>query len=215
MVVVWLRLTCLIPKGVKMTSDMSSRDVFFKQYHDKQNEAVNVTRTAAFEEVCVKKLLVKSGVTMQLAKWKGQQKRNEFSSRLTLNWMMDKWPRFPMHIAVGVGQYPGRLPYAALLGGKISKLTVFKDYNTTAENHDVDPVEDRFAMIFKCQRAKHATIQVLHNQPVQSDVADFDSPDIEGKHCRRFMFCFRGVYYVIEGIDSFVATIGTDWASDD
>lgn len=191
----------------------SDIDGFFKRYRADKELQIDGVRVAAFEEVCVKKLLVKSGVQLRLAAWKGEQKKLRNSSRLTTQWLMDTWPRFPLHITVAAHQYPGKLPYAALLGGRISKLTVFKDYQTQAANHGVDPVHSRFGMVFKCHRAKHATIQVLHNQPMQSDVVDFDgTPEhAEGTHCRRFMFWYRGINYVIEGIDSFVATIGKDW----
>jgi hypothetical protein len=109
--------------------------------------------------------------------------------------------------------YPGKLPYSTLLGGKLSKLVVFKDYMTLVSEYDRNTTTDRFGMMFRCQRAKTATLQVLHNQPTQSTVVDFDAmtADTEGAHCRRFMFWYRGVSYVIEGIDSFIGTIGTGW----
>lgn len=192
-------------------------DSFFKRYKEHREGDVEANRVAAFEEVCVKKLLTKSGVTLRLAAWKGQQKREQISSRLTLQWLTEHWHRFPLSMAISSFQYPGKLPYAALLGGKISKLAVFRDYQTVAGHHGLDPTRTRFGMMFKCQRAKHATIQILHNQPNQSTVIDFDGTpeNAEGTHCRRFMFWYRGINYVIEGIDSFVTTIGTDWTSDE
>lgn len=192
-------------------------DAFFKRRMEQTASDIEANRIAAFEEVCVKKLLAKSGVQLRIGPWKAAQKKTQTSSRLTVQWLQEHWDRFPMQLAVGAFKYPGKLPYAALLGGKISKLAVFRDYQTLAGQFGLTPSRHRFGMIFKCQRAKHASIQVLHNQPSQSMVVDFDGTpeNAEGTHCRRFMFWYRGTNYVIEGIDSFVATIGTDWVGED
>lgn len=192
-------------------------DAFFKRRMEQTESDIAANRIASFEEVCVKKLLLKAGVALRIGAWKAQQKKTQTSSRLTVQWLLEHWDRFPMQLAVGAFQYPGKLPYAALLGGKISKLAVFRDYQKLAGEFGLSPARHRFGMMFKCQRAKHASIQVLHNQPSQSTVVDFDGTpeNAEGTHCRRFMFWYRGTHYVIEGIDSFVATIGTDWVGED
>lgn len=192
-------------------------DAFFKRRMEQTESDIAANRIASFEEVCVKKLLAKAGVPLRIGPWKAEQKKTQTSSRLTVQWLLEHWDRFPMQLAVGAFKYPGKLPYAALLGGKISKLAVFRDYQALAGQFGLSPARHRFGMMFKCQRAKHASIQVLHNQPSQSTVVDFDGTpeNAEGTHCRRFMFWYRGTNYVIEGIDSFVATIGTDWTDAD
>jgi hypothetical protein len=192
---------------------MADVDDFFSGF---RSDTVNPLRVAAFEEACVKKLLTKFGVKLNLAAWKRAIREEYGHTALTLPWFMQYWPQFPMQLVVSKYQYPGKLPYAALLGGKLSKLTVLNDYTQLAAHYEAHPERERFGMLFKCQRAKYATLQVLHNQPTQSTVVDFDavSDTYEGTHCRRFMFWYKRVHYVIEGIDSFVGTVGTDWVTD-
>lgn len=174
-------------------------------------------RVFKFEETCVKKLLTKAGVTLRLPQWRREVADRDNSTRLHLDWMLERWPQFPIRLVTSKYQYPGKLSYARLLGGQLSKLKVLSDYLELAAHHEVNLKKFRFGLIFKCQRARSATIQVLHNQPSQSTiVTDFDVAEKEdGAHCRRFMFWYRRQHYVLEGIDSFMGTIGKDWATDD
>jgi len=195
---------------------MSNVDAFFKRYGD-NNPEIEAARYENFEESCIKKILQKAGVPNNLRLWKAEQFEAHSHRKLDMDWFDERWPNFPMQLVIGHYQYPGKLPYASLLGGKLSKLRVFQDYLQMVEDHAVSLAHVRFGMMFKCQRARTATLQVLHNQPTQSTVMDFDgTPDkAEGTHCRRFMFWYRGVHYVIEGIDSFMSTVGKDWATHD
>lgn len=195
---------------------MSDADMFFKQFGDTRLET-EVTRFEQFQESCIKKILQKAGVPNNLRVWKAEQFDIYGKRKLNMEWFEERWTAFPMHLVIGQYQYPGKLSYASLLGGRLSKLRVFQDYLTLVADKGVDLKTERFGMMFKCQRARTATLQVLHNQPTQSTVMDFDgTPEkAEGTHCRRFMFWYRGINYVIEGIDSFMSTVGKDWAADD
>jgi hypothetical protein len=195
---------------------MSNVDGFFKRY-DENNRFTDVMRFEQFQESCIKKLLHKAGVPNNLRLWKQEQFEARGHRKLTMDWFEERWPGFPMQLLIAQYQYPGKLTYASLLGGRLSKLRVFQDYLTLVEDHNISVKTDRCGMLFKCQRARTATLQVLHNQPTQSNVVDFDgTPEkAEGTHCRRFMFWYRGINYVIEGIDSFMSTVGKEWATDD
>jgi len=191
-----------------------SHKLFKKLKQDAEDNSSN-RDTGKFEEAVVAKLLQLSSSQLQLPALKRHQQNLTGSPRVAFAEFATVFPSYPVRLAASTNRYSGKLPYASLLGGKLSKLKLIDEYAKVASEHEINVKAVRFGLVFRCSWAKQASIQVMHNQVSQTGMPDFDTEpeEVQETLCRRFMFWFRGTYYVLEGLRSFTHTVGTDWAS--
>lgn len=176
---------------------------------------------ANFEASVIKKLLryAKIEVNVRAAKqasWVGNQATN-----ISFTWFNENYPRFPMLLGTTKLKNTSgtHIPWTALFGAQFMKLPWIEAYRTLCNQLGADPRKERIGLCFNVPHAPGASVMVLHNQPVQAENANVVDPERRAETQTRVIRPFGGsageprIVYILESIDSFLTTVGTDWAS--
>lgn len=190
-----------------------SNDMFRKM----QEVAANGDREEkqlSFQERIVKQLLRRANITLQVRIAKAQAAEQRGSEDLGFKWFNDQYPRFPLRLMSQKLKYTHLVTIGQLYGqGQFKKLPWWQEYVDQAGLYGVDLTRERAALVFNLPYAKDAFLMVLHNQPIQ-DAVIIDAERRRDEPWPRTTFPMgnTGVVAVLEAFDSFLQTVGTEWA---
>ena len=169
----------------------------------------------AFQERIVKQLLKRANVQIPV----GATKRDAFaqsgSNVLGFEWLADNFPRFPLRMLAQKMKYTQKATLGDIYGkGRFKKLPWWREYEEQDAIYNVDLKLDRAALVFNLPYAKDAFLMVLHNQPSQAySVRDAESRQDDPWPRTTFPIGNTGVVAVLEAFDSFLQTVGSEWAA--
>lgn len=168
----------------------------------------------SFQERIVKQLLRRANITLQVRIAKAQAAEQRGSEDLGFEWFNDQYPRFPLRLMSQKLKYTHLVTIGQLYGqGQFKKLPWWQEYVDQAGLCGVDLTRERAALVFNLPYAKDAFLMVLHNQPIQ-DAVIIDAERRRDEPWPRTTFPMgnTGVVAVLEAFDSFLQTVGTEWA---
>lgn len=185
-------------------------------FNDMRNasQSGRVEQQLSFQERIVKQLLRRAGVVLPVAASKRDAMETHGSDNLDFQWFADTYPKFPVRMLSQKMRYTQTATISCIYGkGLFQRLPWFKEYQAQAELYDIRLREERAAFVFNLPYAKDAYLMVLHNQPVQSQIIrDAELRQDEPWPRTTFPMKQHGIVCVLEAFDSFLQTVGTDWA---
>lgn len=191
-----------------MSSDM------FRQMQEVAASGDREEKQMSFQERIVKQLLRRANITLQVRIAKAQAAEQRGSEDLGFEWFNDQYPRFPLRLMSQKLKYTHLVTIGQLYGqGQFKKLPWWQEYIDQAGIYGVDLARDRAALVFNLPYAKDAFLMVLHNQPIQDNIIiDAERRRDEPWPRTTFPMGNTGVVAVLEAFDSFLQTVGTEWA---
>lgn len=191
-----------------MSSDM------FRKMQEVAASGDREEKQLSFQERIVKQLLRRANITLQVRIAKAQAAEQRGSEDLGFEWFNDQYPRFPLRLMSQKLKYTHLVTIGQLYGqGQFKKLPWWQEYVDQAGLYGVDLTRERAALVFNLPYAKDAFLMVLHNQPIQ-DAVIIDAERRRDEPWPRTTFPMgnTGVVAVLEAFDSFLQTVGTEWA---
>ena len=191
-----------------MSSDM------FRQMQQVAASGEREEKQMSFQERIVKQLLRRANITLQVRIAKAQAAEQRGSEDLGFEWFNDQYPRFPLRMMSQKLKYTHLVTIGQLYGqGQFKKLPWWQEYIDQAGIYGVDLARERAALVFNLPYAKDAFLMVLHNQPIQNEIIiDAERRRDEPWPRTTFPIGSTGVVAVLEAFDSFLQTVGTEWA---
>lgn len=189
-------------------------DDMFKRMQDVAASGDREEKQISFQERIVKQLLRRANITLQVRIAKAQAAEQRGSEDLGFEWFNDEYPRFPLRLMSQKLKYTHLVTIGQLYGqGQFKKLPWWQEYIDQAGIYGVDLTRERAALVFNLPYAKDAFLMVLHNQPIQ-DAVIIDAERRRDEPWPRTTFPMgnTGVVAVLEAFDSFLQTVGTEWA---
>lgn len=186
----------------------------FNQMREAEQAGAREDQQLAFQERIVKQLLRRANVEVMVGALKKEAWELRGSNVLGFDWLAETYPRFPLRLMSQKLRYTQTTTIGDLYGkGRFRKLPWWKEYEAQAGLYNVDLARDRAALVFNLPYAKDAFLMVLHNQPVQDHVIrDAERRQDEPWPRTTFPIGNTGLVAVLESFDSFLQTVGTDWA---
>ncbi|HUS85381.1 MAG TPA: hypothetical protein VMX56_09560 [Anaerolineales bacterium] len=195
---------------------MGVQDDFFASMHDAlEGEARREKRQETFEDSTVKRLLRYAGVSGSWG-WAYASVREEFNIHaLTFQWLNYQYPAFPVQLASHKAPGFHEIKLSQVFGKNFMKLAFVKSFMDVATQMGWNVSTERVGLVFYTPRADKAGVMVLHNQPMQvQNVMDDPEQRIEPETRILRPFGNPRIVYVIESFNSFMATVGTEWADE-
>lgn len=191
-----------------MSSDM------FRRMQEVAASGDREEKQMSFQERIVKQLLRRANIALQVRIAKAQAAEQRGSEDLGFEWFNDQYPRFPLRLMSQKLKYTHLVTIGQLYGqGQFKKLPWWQEYIDQAGIYGVDLTRDRAALVFNLPYAKDAFLMVLHNQPIQDNIIiDAERRRDEPWPRTTFPMGNTGVVAVLEAFDSFLQTVGTEWA---
>jgi hypothetical protein len=178
------------------------------------------SQQAQFEARVIKQLLRYARIELNVRAAKQQSWEATQAVNINFAWFHERYPRFPIYLgSAKLKNTAGtHIPWTALFGAGFMKLPWMADYEKLCATMNWDVHKDRVALCFNVPHAPGASIMVLHNQPIQVDNSQMVLPDQERRtetETRILRPLGRDrIVYVLESLNSFLTTVGTDWAHD-
>ena len=203
----------------KATTPKSDRGFTVSDVFDSMREADDAgsreSQQVAFQERIVKQLLRRANIQLQVAATKREAFDQRGSDKLDFRWFNENYPRFPLHLLAQKMRYTHTATLGELYGqGQFKRLPWWKEYESQVALYDINLQNERAALIFNLPLAKDAFLMVLHNQPIQCEMIE-DAERRKDQPWPRTTFPMgkSGVVAVLEAFDSFLQTVGTEWAA--
>ena len=176
-------------------------------------DGANADRQFAFQEKIVKSLLTRAGITIPVAAAKREAAEAHGRDTLDFDWLEATYPTFPVRMLSAKLRYTETATISSLYGkGNFKKLPWYREYISQVDLHNIDLKSQRAAFVFNLPYAQDAYLMVLHNQPVQAQIIrDAELRQDEPWPRTTFPMKSHGVVCVLEALDSFMQTVGTDW----
>lgn len=167
------------------------------------------TRRRALEERVIKRIWDFAGVRPNLQEALEECRLETGHSDLSFEWFNQK-SNFPVQLGAS------RIPWVhetqvGDLFGPFTKLPFVKEYVKYVEQAGIDDTREQVGLVFPWPHIpKGGSAMVLHNYPVDSSR---DDPDVRIERGARIVRPFGNplVIYVIESLNDFLLTVGTDW----
>lgn len=167
-------------------------------------------RILALEERVIKRIWDFAGVRPKsLAAASQECKLETGTPTLNFGWFHEHYP-FPVQMGAAKIDWMQNIQVGDLFG-PFTKLKPFKEYEKFLYEVDIDPAEERAALVFPWAHIpKGGSAMVLHNYPVDSS----QDPDLRVERGTRIVRPLGNplVVYVIESLNDFLSNVGTDWA---
>lgn len=186
----------------------------FKQMREIEQAGARQEQQLAFQERIVKQLLRCANVNVAVGAMKKEALELRGSNVLDFDWLFENYPRFPLRMMSQKMRYTQTATIGDIYGkGQFRKLPWWREYEEQSAIYNVDLARDRAALVFNLPYAKDAFLMVLHNQPIQDHVfRDAERRQDEPWPRTTFPIGKTGLVAVLESLDSFIQTVGTDWA---
>lgn len=187
----------------------------FDRMRELSEAETHVNKQTAFQERIVKQLLKYANVTLSVAAVKREAEELRSSNALDFSWFADHYPKFPVRLLAQKLKYT----HTATLGNIYAKraftaLPWYVEFVEQVDVYNIDLQRDRAGFVFNLPYATGAFLMVLHNQPVQENlIRDAEFRQDEPWPRTTFPMPRYGVVLVLEAFDSFMQTVGTEWAS--
>jgi hypothetical protein len=181
-------------------------------------EALEEQRQAGFEERCIKQILRYANVPLRIGQAKAMAREDGNHDSLNFRWFAQAFPSFPVTMgAEKLRRTSGtQIGWTQLFGNGFMKLPFMQEYMKLVNTLAVDVHSERVALVFNAPHADKATTMVLHNQPIQANNVSVVDPERREETETRIIRPYGNprVTYVLESFNSFMQTVGTDWAAD-
>lgn len=189
-------------------------DDVFSRMRDVEAQGAQEEKQLNFQERIVKQLLRRANIQLQVRIAKAQAAEQRGSEDLGFEWFNDQYPMFPLRMMSQKLRYTHTATIGELYGrGAFKKLPWWREYLDQAGLFGVDLAKERAALVFNLPYAKDAFLMVLHNQPTQDAlICDAERRQDEPWPRTTFPIGNTGVVAVLEAFDSFMQTVGTEWA---
>ena len=187
-------------------------DVFQQMQAVAQNED-REQQQLSFQERIVKQLLRRANIQLPVAVSKREAMQKYGQSDLDFAWFYSEFPAFPLRLFSQKLKYT-QTSLADIYGkNRFKHLCWWKEYEAQVALYDVNLATDRAALCFNLPYAKEAFLMVLHNQPVQNQIIqDAEHRQDEPWPRTTFPMGKSGIVAVLESFESFMQTVGTEWA---
>ncbi len=186
----------------------------FKQMQDAAREADRQDQQFGWQERIVKQLMRRANIAAPIGALKREALEQRNSDDLGFAWFNEQFPRFPLILLAQKMKYTQTAMIGDLYGkGRFKKLPWWKEYEEQTAANDINLQTTRAALLFNLPYARDAFLMVLHNQPTQEQVIrDAEVRQDEPWPRTTFPIGNTGVVAVLEAFDSFMQTVGTEWA---
>ncbi len=186
----------------------------FEEMRSAAKDQVREQQQIGFQERIVKQLLRKAGVEINVAALKREAGEQRNTSDLSFDWFNENFPRFPLRLLSQKLKYTQLASIGQLYGkNEFKKLPWWQEYLQQTGLYGLDLTRQRAALLFNLPFAKDAYLMVVHNQPVQEQVIrDAELRQDEPWPRTTFPIGKTGLVAVLEAFDSFIQTVGSDWA---
>lgn len=193
---------------------MSGADNIFGAMHDQARQITEENRQHGFEEWVTKTLLRYAKVPLQVGRAVREAQNKYGSAVLDLRWFRDNYPGFPVELATSKLRNIAQIRANQLFGAGFAKLSFFEEYQKCVGTYGWDLLNDRCALVFMWPHADRSATMVLHNQPIQATIVEDPEQRTDPETRILRPYGRPQVVYVIESFNSFMATVGTNWAAD-
>lgn len=170
----------------------------------------------SFEETVIKKMLSNAGVAYRLSASRADASAmNGGQHRLTFDWFMRTYSRFPVHLGAARLTMTHRVTCGELFGSHFMKLPFVKEYQKFGEQLGLDPRNDRFGLIFNWAGIDAGgNAMVVHNYPLNSHLTP--DPDSRVERGTKIVRPFGNpvVVYVVESLSDLLISTGNGWATE-
>jgi len=195
---------------------MAGADDIFGAFQDPSlaREAQEDARQLSFEERVVKGILRYANVPLRVGKAKSMAKEHRGSTSLGFQWFSEQFPEYPINLSSAKLRHTGEIKMNQLFGRGFMRLSFVKEFMGIIDSEDWNPHTERCAMVWNLPHAHQASTMVLHNQPVQANITTDAERRAEPETRILRPFGHPRVTYVVESLNSFMDTVGTEWAAD-
>jgi hypothetical protein len=157
-------------------------------------------RRRDFEQQVVCKILRADGVISQIRQFKEEQLRSSGSSQLTLAWLRERYPAFPLRLRV-IQLDDDELVWLDFFN-RFTGTAFFKAYHQWCISEGIDDQEETVGLVFNMDGITF----VLHNcraaieQPARRVIRSLGSPPVT---------------FAFEEFTSLLTSIGNDWTAEE
>ncbi len=186
----------------------------FKQMQAAANDTARAEQQLAFQERIVKQLMRRAAIPAAVGALKHEAMDRRGSADLSFDWFNERFPTFPLRLLSQKMKYTQTTTLGDIYGkGRFRKLPWWQEYESQTCLYNVNLATQRAAFFFNLPFAKDAFLMVLHNQPTQEQVIrDAEVRQDEPWPRTTFPIGKTGVVAVLEAFDSFMQTVGIEWA---
>lgn len=180
---------------------------WLSQKHAVEREAIELERIAAFEDTVVRRIMVNVGVSA--SRLRALIDPNEYD-RPSFKWLREQ-TLFPVFLGSSKIPWMKSIQIGELFGSNFVKTRFFAAYTQFVHEESFDDRKDRCGLVFNWPGiSQGGAAMVLHNYPVDSCKYD---PDLRVERGTRIVRPFGNplVVYVIESLNDFIQSVGTDW----
>jgi len=195
---------------------MAGADDIFSAMRDPTlgREAQQRAQQEGFEETLVKKLLRYAGVELRVGLAKKMAWEDRKTNKLDFAWFTEQYPHFPIVLGAAKLKFTSghHIGWTELMGKGFLRQPWIKEYEHLLATLECNPLVDRVALAFNAPHADQSYVMVLHNQPIQAqNVMDPEFREEPETRIIRPIGRPR-MTYVLESFNSFMQTVGTEWA---
>lgn len=169
----------------------------------------------SFQERIVKQILRRANIQLDVGRRKAEAAEKFGFNDLGFQWFNEEYPRYPVILLSQKMRYTHQTTLADLYGrSRFKQLGWWKEYEDQVAAAGIDLHQQRVVLFFNLPHAKDAFLMSLHNMPIQVQPGLMDAESRQDEPWPRTTFPMgkTGVVAVLESFDSFLQTVGNEWA---